>query len=74
MCLWGIKCVFMGKNQIKMCVYGEMCDAPMLHLRSQTLKCVFMGKIRLKCVFMGKGSEFVYQTPVSDAKIRVFGV
>ena len=43
MCLWGIKCVFMGKNQIKMCVYGEKCDSPMLHLRSQTLKCVFMG-------------------------------
>ena len=79
--LWGIKCVFMGNKHVclwgkirKMNVYGEMCDAPMLHLRSQTLKCVFMGKIRLKCVFMGKGSEFVYQTPVSDAKIRVFGV
>ena len=66
--------MFMGKNQIKMCVYGEMCDAPMLHLRSQTLKCVFMGKIRLKCVFMGKGSEFACQTPASDAENKGFGV
>ena len=57
-----------------MCVYGEMCDAPMLHLRSQTLKCVFMGKIRLKCVFMGKGSEFACQTPASDAENKGFGV
>ena len=32
------------------------------------------GKIRLKCVFMGKGSEFVYHTPASDAKIKGFGV
>ena len=49
MCLWGIKCVFMGNEMIKMCVYGEVSRSslitllfPMRKLRGSVFKmCVY---------------------------------